>query len=176
MVKLYTEVWTLLKKRRHRLEHRKLLANQTHKLGLKTYTQSPLTFLLGNWNTEKLENHNNTEKGDYECKILTDEKIHNKILTGDESHKKAIDECIKMATHETSPVTIIHGPPGTGKTTCLAEAIWQIHKHKPDYRILCVGPSHAATDNLCLALGKYFRHGQLYRLGRLAKITDEKVG
>ena len=64
----------------------------------------------------------------------------------------------------------------TGKTTCLAEAIGQYHKQFPEKRILVIAPSHAAADNICLALGKYFRKsGQLYRMARVSKITDEKV-
>ena len=64
----------------------------------------------------------------------------------------------------------------TGKTTCLAEAIGQYHQQFPEKRILVIAPSHAAADNICLALGKYFSEsGQLYRMARVSKITDEKV-
>jgi len=172
----YLTVAENLELHRNKLDEMALLAYQGQKYELKTYTKGPLIYFLENWQKEHSENCDNIENNDYECKILTDDKIHNKILTGDKSHKKAIDECIKMATDESGPITIIHGPPGTGKTTCLAEAIWQIHKHKPDYRILCIGPSHAATDNLCLALGKYFTgKRQLYRYGSISKITDKRV-
>ncbi|NXN33871.1 M10L1 helicase, partial [Nycticryphes semicollaris] len=47
---------------------------------------------------------------------------------------------------------VLFGPPGTGKTITVIEAILQIHYTLPDSRILVCAPSNAATDLICLRL------------------------
>ncbi|XP_065514508.1 RNA helicase Mov10l1 [Caloenas nicobarica] len=47
---------------------------------------------------------------------------------------------------------VLFGPPGTGKTVTVIEAILQIHYTLPDSRILVCAPSNAATDLICLRL------------------------
>ena len=52
----------------------------------------------------------------------------------------------------TQDVAIIHGPPGTGKTTTLVAAAKQICNQNGS--VLMAAPSNAAVDHLCLALIK----------------------
>ncbi|NXD68606.1 M10L1 helicase, partial [Eolophus roseicapillus] len=47
---------------------------------------------------------------------------------------------------------VLFGPPGTGKTVTVIEAILQLHYTLPDSRILVCAPSNAATDLICLRL------------------------
>ncbi len=66
-------------------------------------------------------------------------------------------------------VAIIHGPPGTGKTTTLVELIRQITK--TGGRVLAVAPSNLAVDNL---LERLIDAGEnAIRLGHPARVTPE---
>ena len=67
-------------------------------------------------------------------------------------------------------VAIIHGPPGTGKTTTLIEAIQQLVARGG--KIMVSAPSNAAVDNICKGLlGKGIK---LLRAGNSGKV-DEAV-
>ena len=65
-------------------------------------------------------------------------------------------------------VTIIHGPPGTGKTTTLVEAILQLIKGGE--KILVSAPSNTAVDNISKGL---LRAGvKLLRVGNTSKVDE----
>jgi predicted DNA helicase len=56
-------------------------------------------------------------------------------------------EAIHFALQPERPVALIHGPPGTGKTTTIAELIQQaVHHH--NMRVLVTAPSNVAVDNI----------------------------
>ncbi|NWV53748.1 SDE3 helicase, partial [Daphoenositta chrysoptera] len=59
---------------------------------------------------------------------------------------------------------IIFGPPGTGKTVTVVEAIKQVWTCFKDARILACAPSNSATDLLCQRLIKYIAPQNIYRL------------
>ncbi len=66
-------------------------------------------------------------------------------------------------------LSIIHGPPGTGKTTTLVAAIVELSKkEKP---ILVTAPSNAATDHITLELGK--EGLKVVRVGNLSRMDDQ---
>uniref|UniRef100_A0A8B9UAP5 RNA helicase n=1 Tax=Anas zonorhyncha TaxID=75864 RepID=A0A8B9UAP5_9AVES len=62
---------------------------------------------------------------------------------------------------------ILFGPPGTGKTITVVEAILQIHYTLPDSRILVCAPSNAATDLICLRL----HQSNLLKPGAMVRIN-----
>ena len=74
------------------------------------------------------------------------------------------------------PLLVVHGPPGTGKTTALAAAV--LHSVSKGERVLVVAPSHAACDAITLALASQWPGqpvGRLVRLGNKLRLTTELV-
>lgn len=84
----------------------------------------------------------------------------NKALNN--SQKKAISQALGSRD-----MFLIHGPPGTGKTTTLTELIYQaVQRGK---RVLCTAESNTATDNLLVKLAKY-PEMNIVRVGHPARI------
>ncbi len=68
-------------------------------------------------------------------------------------------------------VSFIHGPPGTGKTTTLVQAIRQTIKDEK--QVLVCAPSNAAID---LLVEKLSEHGlQAVRIGHPARVTEQSL-
>lgn len=44
-------------------------------------------------------------------------------------------------------LSLVQGPPGTAKTTCIVELLHQIYTYRPETRVLLVSQQHAAVDN-----------------------------
>ncbi|MEO7313000.1 MAG: AAA domain-containing protein [Chitinophagaceae bacterium] len=63
-------------------------------------------------------------------------------------------------------VTIVHGPPGTGKTTTLVEAVVQLVKLNE--KVLVAAPSNTAVDNI--ARGLIAQGLELLRVGNTSKV------
>ena len=80
------------------------------------------------------------------------------------SQNRAVQRILKA-----QDVAIIHGPPGTGKTTTLVEAIKETALH--EHQVLVCAPSNTAVDLLtlkCLEAGL-----EVLRLGNPARVDDE---
>ncbi len=81
-----------------------------------------------------------------------------------ESQRQAV-----AAITQNEQLTIVHGPPGTGKTTTLIEAIAQLIKEGE--KILVSAPSNTAVDNIAKGL---IRQGlQVLRVGNMSKVDAE---
>ncbi|XP_069595432.1 DNA-binding protein SMUBP-2 [Ranitomeya imitator] len=65
-------------------------------------------------------------------------------------------------------VAIIHGPPGTGKTTTVVEIMLQAVKQ--GLKVLCCAPSNVAVDNLVERLSVYKE--KILRLGHPARLLE----
>lgn len=77
--------------------------------------------------------------------------------------KCAVEEIVKGRLRPLPYV--IFGPPGTGKTTTLVEAIYQlVNLRKFDLKILVVAPSNDATDILVEKLSQYFPPSEMVRV------------
>jgi ATP-dependent RNA/DNA helicase IGHMBP2 len=68
-----------------------------------------------------------------------------------------------------NPISIVHGPPGTGKTTTLVEAIYQLIQQGE--KVIASAPSNAAVDHLARELLASGVH--VLRLGNSVKTSDE---
>lgn len=66
---------------------------------------------------------------------------------------------------------IIHGPPGTGKTTTLVEAIFQLSKKEK--QILVCSPSNSATDLLVERLAKIELN--VLRIGNISRVNEDVI-
>jgi superfamily I DNA and/or RNA helicase len=89
-----------------------------------------------------------------------------KVSELNESQNKAIEEVLK-----TKDIAIIHGPPGTGKTTTMVEAIKKSCNYYGE-KILVTAPSNAAVDMLTERLAekglKVLRIGNTQRINKKA--------
>mmetsp|Transcript_2660 Transcript_2660/g.7368 ORF Transcript_2660/g.7368 Transcript_2660/m.7368 type:complete len:1107 (-) Transcript_2660:51-3371(-) len=79
--------------------------------------------------------------------------------------------CTEIVKGTLSPMPyVIFGPPGTGKTTTLVEAVYQLarlHKYskdQPKLKILLVAPSNDASDILVEKLAPYFPPSEMIRI------------
>lgn len=82
----------------------------------------------------------------------------------DESQSEAVSHALAA-----EDVAIIHGPPGTGKTTAVVELIRQAIRRGE--RVLACAPSNLAVDNM---LERLVAHGeQALRIGHPARVLTE---
>jgi ATP-dependent RNA/DNA helicase IGHMBP2 len=81
-----------------------------------------------------------------------------------ESQCLAVQKCL-----EANDLAIVHGPPGTGKTTTIVQAILEVCKREK--QIMVCAPSNTAVDLLCL---KCTEAGlKVLRLGNPARIDED---
>ncbi|XP_076848340.1 DNA-binding protein SMUBP-2 [Brachyhypopomus gauderio] len=84
---------------------------------------------------------------------------------------KGLDASQQEAVHfalSQKDVAIVHGPPGTGKTTTVVEVILQAVKQ--GQKVLCCAPSNVAVDNLVERLAK--SKAKVLRLGHPARLLE----
>jgi superfamily I DNA and/or RNA helicase len=103
------------------------------------------------------------------------------ILLGEENarftdeHPVSIPELNESQNHalnlvnRANDVAIIHGPPGTGKTTTLVHAILQVLKSEE--QVLVCAPSNTAVDLLVEKLSE--QQVEVLRIGNPARVTQE---
>ncbi|KAK6317688.1 hypothetical protein J4Q44_G00109790 [Coregonus suidteri] len=81
----------------------------------------------------------------------------------DESQREAVSFALSQRE-----VAVIHGPPGTGKTTTVVEIILQVVKR--GQKVLCCAGSNVAVDNLVERLVK--AKAKVLRLGHPARLLE----
>jgi ATP-dependent RNA/DNA helicase IGHMBP2 len=80
-----------------------------------------------------------------------------------ESQQQAVKLMLSIA-----PIKIIHGPPGTGKTTTLIEGILQLSKL--NRRVLVSAPSNTAVDHI--SQGLVTKGIKILRIGNSSKVNE----
>ena len=137
-----------------------------------TWEDAQILKALNREKTQSQQNHN----------ILSErhgiKKLFNPQIANENSMLEAISETFNMFTGQAPPLTIVHGPPGTGKTTVTAEIILQINNKYPEKQILVLAPSHTATDNITAAMSKHLAEDQkklIFRVGDDGKVLDKNV-
>ncbi|CAN5921294.1 AAA domain-containing protein [soil metagenome] len=80
----------------------------------------------------------------------------------DDKQRAAVDAALRSGD-----ITLIHGPPGTGKTRTLVEVVRQ--RVARGERVLCAAPSNTAVDNLGIRLGQ--AGVRAVRLGHPARVA-----
>jgi hypothetical protein len=90
--------------------------------------------------------------------------IHYRNAQLDPSQKAAV-----ALMRDNPNLCIIHGPPGTGKTTTLTEGIIQLLQHGD--RVIATAPGNAAVDHLCRSL---IASGvRVLRVGNTGKVSPD---
>lgn len=97
--------------------------------------------------------------------FLNQPNIHSVFLN--ESQNKAL---INIVNSE--DLAVVHGPPGTGKTTTLVESIKILSKENK--RILVCAPSNAAVDYLTRSIAS--QGVSVVRIGNLSKVEEQTTG
>ena len=87
--------------------------------------------------------------------------FNNKNLN--ESQQQAVSAIV-----QNEEIVIVHGPPGTGKTTTLIEAIIQLIK--TEEKVLVSAPSNTAVDNI--AKGLIAKAVNVLRVGNTSKVDE----
>ncbi|XP_030072662.1 RNA helicase Mov10l1 [Microcaecilia unicolor] len=106
----------------------------------------------------------------YKTSKMKGRKFFNPLLN---EHQKLAVKRILGGECRPTPY-IIFGPPGTGKTVTLIEAVLQIHYSLPDSRILICAPSNSATDLVCLRLheSQMLEPGAMVRVNASCRIEE----
>ncbi|XP_072237821.1 putative helicase mov-10-B.1 [Leuresthes tenuis] len=82
-----------------------------------------------------------------------------------EDNPEQRDAVRRIAAQSSKPAPyIVFGPPGTGKTITLVEAIKQVNRANPSAHILACAPSNSACDLLCERLTVHTNSYQVYRM------------
>lgn len=104
------------------------------------------------------------EKDSFDSKLQGRDSKDVQYLHLNESQKLAVYNGLEAET-----ISIIHGPPGTGKTTTLVHLIRLLSKYEK--KILVCAPSNNATDLLARQLDEM--QLKVVRVGNVSRISDD---
>ncbi|CAL1606225.1 unnamed protein product [Knipowitschia caucasica] len=109
-------------------------------------------------------------------KILPDLKLFDRILEQNPEQYRAVQHIV-AGSSKPAPY-LVFGPPGTGKTVTMVEAIKQIEKCTPHCHILACAPSNSAADLLCKKIRDHVDERSVFRMyasSRDPKLVPEEL-
>ncbi|KAH6905316.1 RNA helicase [Coprinopsis sp. MPI-PUGE-AT-0042] len=86
----------------------------------------------------------------------------NSLVAGNEPQVRAISHIVHLQPG--SPPFVVFGPPGTGKTITIVEAIRQVLQKNPQASVLACAPSNSAADLIAERLCTGLRADVLFRM------------
>jgi len=98
-------------------------------------------------------------------------KFFNPLVEGNPEQRTAVQVIVSRLSGPAPYV--VFGPPGTGKTVTLVEAIKQAWRRNPDAHILATAPSNTAADLLTEHLVKDIPSTELLRLHAASRAKEE---
>ncbi|KAF9527401.1 RNA helicase [Crepidotus variabilis] len=87
--------------------------------------------------------------------------LYNPLISKNEPQYQAVVSILTLPSG--SAPFVVFGPPGTGKTITIVEAIRQVLAHNPQARVLACAPSNSAADLLASRLKVGLTRDQLFR-------------
>ncbi|MGB9960008.1 MAG: AAA domain-containing protein [Candidatus Bathyarchaeales archaeon] len=136
--------------------------------------EQALKFLLES-QTERCRMLRNIICGNYVPKQEKIEYVSFFNINLTENQKKAIVSSLSI--YNENPFFLIHGPPGTGKTTVIAELVRQFRSR--GMNVLITSHTNVAVDNAMERLLPDYNSSELgskiVRLGLRAKVTDKRL-
>jgi helicase MOV-10 len=97
--------------------------------------------------------------------------MNNRCLPPPVLKQKAVD-AIVSGSYGDLPF-LISGPPGTGKTKTVIEAILQLVGTTENVHILACAPNPSAADTIALRLYPHFKPGEMYRINDITRSFTE---
>uniref|UniRef100_A0A670YM73 RNA helicase n=1 Tax=Pseudonaja textilis TaxID=8673 RepID=A0A670YM73_PSETE len=97
-----------------------------------------------------------------QVKLGFSENLYNPNLNNNAEQKEAVRQVV-AGTSRPAPY-LIFGPPGTGKTVTMVEAIKQVLRCIEGAHVLACAPSNSASDLLCQHLMKHVNPRNIYRM------------
>ncbi|ETW75760.1 hypothetical protein HETIRDRAFT_390120 [Heterobasidion irregulare TC 32-1] len=94
-------------------------------------------------------------------------EFYNLSIGQDEEQTRTI--CSILYLPPGSVPFILYGPPGSGKTATITEAILQLLKRRSSCRILACCPSNSAADELTTRLSTHLSTGDMFRLNAFSR-------
>ncbi|KAG2003546.1 RNA helicase [Coprinopsis cinerea AmutBmut pab1-1] len=95
----------------------------------------------------------------------------NPLITRNERQLKAVTSIVHQPPG--SPPFIVFGPPGTGKTITIVEAILQILQATPQAKVLVCAPSNSAADIIAERLADHLSSEMLFRMYSPSRTTQQ---
>ncbi|KAF4616960.1 hypothetical protein D9613_008723 [Agrocybe pediades] len=98
-------------------------------------------------------------------------KLCNPLIASNPPQLQAVSSIVSLPRG--SPPFVVFGPPGTGKTITIVEAIQQVLSANPNARVLACAPSNSAADIIATRLASTLTRHELFRFYAPSRFKDQ---